>query len=87
MSKKADKYRAQLNAAMTKAIDYLESRWQDEHEYEDWNEYIQFLKDKIPDGFTFIKATKKPFGCHTSRDGIDFHHVVKGNQITITSEE
>ena len=46
---------------------YLYGRWLDEREYEDFNEYIDFMKSNfeklnITDS-KFIKAGKHPFGC------------------------
>jgi len=49
----------------------LHSRWQDEHEYEDFKEYENAMRVKfekltlgviIPNSVKFIKAQKKPFG-------------------------
>lgn len=43
-------------------LGYLKGRWSDEHEYEDWNEYAKKMKEIAPKGFTFVKATRSPFG-------------------------
>jgi hypothetical protein len=38
---------------------YLYSRWQDEKEYEDFQEYIDAAEDKV--GLPIDKMTKRPF--------------------------
>ncbi len=43
-------------------ISYLASRWQDESEYEDWNDYLTGLEEIMPKGATELSAKKKPFG-------------------------
>ena len=40
-------------------ICYLWERWQDEHEYEDFNDYFKAVKECIPE---ITKMTKRPFG-------------------------
>lgn len=39
---------------------YLRSRWQDEKEYEDFNDYIKAIKDTFP-GYNLQKFKKSPF--------------------------
>lgn len=43
-------------------LGYLHDRWQDEKEYEDFAEYVNVMKSITPSPFTFVKATRKPFG-------------------------
>ena len=41
---------------------YLYSRWQDEKEYEDFNEYIESAKESVTEaGGTFVSMKKRPF--------------------------
>lgn len=45
------------------SLEYGWSRWQDEREYEDINDYAQlFTKAIEKSGFQLIKMTKRPFG-------------------------
>lgn len=46
------------------SMGYLYSRWQDEKQYEDFEEYKKvMIKNLEPfEGFTLTKATKRPFG-------------------------
>lgn len=59
-------------------IGYLYSRWLDEREYEDFADYEKYAKQLLPDGFFFIKMTKRPFGMQFSFDG-------KKYKITVTT--
>jgi hypothetical protein len=43
-------------------LDSLAARWQDESEYEDINEYGEAIQKLLPEGFTLIKMSKRPFG-------------------------
>jgi len=43
-------------------LDSLAARWQDESEYEDINEYGEAIQKLLPEGLTFIKMSKRPFG-------------------------
>ena len=66
-------------------IDSLQARWQDEHEYENWNDYVKVLRGSIQDaGGKFIRASNKPFGVTFSvvREG-KFKIVVNRNNIKI----
>jgi len=48
-----------------KALDNLfalQSRWLDEREYEDFDEYVEVMKKHVPEGYEFVKANKSPFG-------------------------
>ena len=49
----------------------LAYRWDDEKEYEDFNDYIKVIKNRMAElmkdlttEYTFVKVTKKPFGIH-----------------------
>ena len=59
---------------------YLWSRWQDEKEYEDINDYakpLQSLADAA--GVTIVKMTKRPFGCVIAVEEKQFTVTIKGN--------
>jgi hypothetical protein len=43
-------------------LDCLKARWDDEKEFEDFADYAAVMKNHVPAGWTFIKATKSPFG-------------------------
>jgi hypothetical protein len=51
-------------------LDYLQSRWRDEREYEDWSEYVAEMKKLVPEGFEFERATKSPFGFTMTAKGM-----------------
>jgi hypothetical protein len=60
-----EKFQTETRAAFRAAIPTLEmlaSRWRDEHEYEDINEYQKVLQKALP-ALTIVKMTKRPFGC------------------------
>lgn len=42
----------------------LASRWMDESQYEDINDYRKVIEAKLPAGFVIVKMTKRPFGFH-----------------------
>ena len=47
-----------------KIVNYLHSRWLDEREYEDFNDYIAKFKEIVarhPEA-VFVTASKRPFG-------------------------
>jgi hypothetical protein len=44
----------------------LANRWADEHEYEDISAYQEAIQEKLPEGFTIVKMTRRPFGFHFS---------------------
>jgi hypothetical protein len=45
-------------------LDYLYSRWQDEKEYENINDYAKPMNRHFErHGLTLEKMTKRPFGC------------------------
>lgn len=61
-------------------VSYLFSRWQDEKEYEDFNEYVKVMKQLIEElGGKFIKGYKRPFGFSYELNGQKF-------QITINKK-
>jgi hypothetical protein len=37
-------------------------RWQDEKQFEDFQDYAKAFKSWLPAEFSFVKATKSPFG-------------------------
>lgn len=55
-----------LGTLDTDKLAYLYQRWQDEKEYEDFNDYVKFMKTSIfpniAQYFTFVKGSKRPFG-------------------------
>lgn len=51
-----------LHKKMENTIEYLYSRWLDEKEYEDINDYQKFLEKHLPIGITVVKMNKRPFG-------------------------
>lgn len=61
-----------------KRMDYLEGRWQDEHEYEDFKEYIANIKTVLPEGAVFVSLTKKPFK-------LIYVHNGQRNVVTVTA--
>jgi hypothetical protein len=50
--------------SLENTISNLWSRWQDEKEYEDINDYKLVLEKHIPEDFKIVKMTKRPFGFH-----------------------
>lgn len=62
-------------------LGYLWSRWQDEKEYEDFGEYEKVLRTLVPEGFTFVKSSKRPFGMRVSYSGIHAVVTVTGRSI------
>ena len=52
----------EVNAELAKYMDYLEGRWQDEKEYEDFADYQNAVEKKVAAlGMRFAKMTKRPF--------------------------
>jgi len=49
---------------MANLVQQLACRWADEHEYEDIGEYRERLQREMPEGFSIVKMTKRPFGFH-----------------------
>ncbi len=64
----------------------LYERWQDEKEYEDFSDYAEVFKKKVPET---IKGTKKPFGFMIKCDNGTLHVIVKrkGNYLVIAFKE
>jgi len=54
----------------------LWSRWQDEKEYEDIQDYLAVIQKYIPEAY---KITKRPFGVHCKCDDGNIHIQVKRN--------
>lgn len=42
-------------------FDYLYQRWQDESEYEDFNEYVESMKTRLPAGAREVRMHRRPF--------------------------
>ena len=68
----------QIYDAMQPAMERAWERWQDEKEYEDWNDYVEYLKRALaevaPDA-TFNRAHKSPFRMSFTLDGL--HYTLK----------
>lgn len=70
-----------------KALDrmgYLASRWMDESQYEDINDYKANLQKFIDEnnlGVTITKMSKRPFGCEFTVNGepLRYRYTVKSN--------
>jgi hypothetical protein len=68
----------QLQKIQTLVVDFgktlisLYSRWLDECQYEDFKEYEAVMKAKLEEnpGISFIKGSKRPFGCTFAYDGL-----------------
>lgn len=71
-------------------FEYLYGRWQDEHEYEDLNDYAKAMIKSLPKGAKLIKMADKPFRVlFRLSDGTYKLIAVRGNEIkwgTITPE-
>lgn len=50
---------------------YLYERWQDEWRYEDFKDYEEAMRKRLPviEGMAFLKANKRPFGFYISLEG------------------
>jgi len=67
-------------------VDYLQARWMDERDYEDFSEYAIAMQTKIPQGFSFVRATQRPFGCVMFTPlGTKVHVYVSGNKVCCKS--
>jgi hypothetical protein len=63
---------------------YLASRWMDESQYEDINDYKKNLQKFVDDnnlGVTITKMLKRPFGCEFTVGGQLFRYTLKTNGI------
>jgi len=59
----------------------LYARWQDEKEYEDFEDYIHLVKNKLKEfKVTFLKMTKRPFCVHYELDGVTYVIFVNSRQ-------
>lgn len=58
----------------------LYARWQDEKEYEDIADYGKAVERVLPEGVTFIKISKRPFGVHLKTGGHLFSLEVTSSQ-------
>ncbi len=57
-------------------MDYAFCRWQDEKGYEDFSEYVEFIKRRVEDvigKITNVKGTKRPFGIKFTHNGFNLH--------------
>lgn len=70
---------------VAKFICYLWERWQDEHEYEDINDYLKAIQSYIPEA---SKMMKRPFGFAAKCDDGDLKVCVrlKGNYLQFNAE-
>ena len=72
-----------FNVALDR-MGYLASRWMDESQYEDINDYKQNLQKFIDDnklGVVVTKMFKHPFGCEFTVDGQRFRYTVRANGV------
>jgi len=63
---------------------YLASRWMDEAQYEDINDYkknLQKFSDDNGLGVTITKMVKRPFGCEFTAVGERFRYTIKTNGV------
>jgi len=53
------------NQKINNTFFYLFERWQDEHDYEDFNYYVKEMKSSVENAIgevTLLKGMKRPFG-------------------------
>lgn len=56
----------------------IRNRWACESQHEEWSSYANAMKLLVPEGFTFIKATKRPFGFQLKTpSGLKLHIHIK----------
>ena len=73
---------------IVKKFDYLEGRWQDESEYEDFREYQQVAKKAVEkQGFRFVSLSERPMKLKFKGGGTDYTVRVKGSQIVVDKRE
>lgn len=61
---------------------HLYSRWQDEKEYEDINDYGAVIIKKLPKGFKLLKMSKRPFGFDwTMENGFKYQLTMTARQL------
>ena len=67
-----------------KQFDSLYSRWLDEQEYEDFEEYKKVMDAALPEGACLTKMTKRPFMCEfTMLDGKKMWMKATSRNITV----
>jgi hypothetical protein len=62
----------ELSAAIERAarhLSYLQQRWRDEREYEDWREYVTSMRSNLPSGATNVRMTQRPFAVSWDQTG------------------
>lgn len=65
--------KATVHKTMAQAVDYLCGRWDDEHEFEDFKEYIAHAKKVCEDcGAEFVKLIEDPFTCTFKFEGAEY---------------
>jgi hypothetical protein len=78
---------AEISALYAKSADrmaYLDARWLDERLYEDFAEYAAEMKKLLPDDrFTFVSASKRPFGFTFSIEGRTYFIGMKGRGLYV----
>jgi predicted transcriptional regulator len=69
---------------IVKRFDYLEARWGDESEYEDFAEYEQVAKKAVEkEGFKFVSLKKQPMKLVFRDKSAKYEIYIKGNQIQL----
>jgi len=64
------------------AMSYARGRWLNEYEYEDFETYIDFIKDRLPATCLFLQLKQKPFELwFKTPDAITRYIKVTGSQI------
>jgi len=86
-TKMTDKTRTKIKtifATIQNKMVRLYERWQDEREYENFDVYVEIVKNIINkmrfDDVTFIKLTKRPFSAICKVDDYEVHIIVTANQ-------
>ena len=65
-------------------LENLHFRWQDEHGYEDFDQYADAMKASVEkQGATFVKASKRPFGYTMVVSGREFAVSVTSRKIKL----
>jgi len=68
--------------AIQETFGYLYSRWLDEHQHEDINDYkLPLLKVAVDHDVQILKMTKKPFGFHFVADSREYKVKTSGRYI------
>lgn len=73
-----------MNATSAKMFNIYD-RWLDEHEYEDFKDYADYIKKIVSEfkDITFIKGTKMPFGFKFKFDEKLYQYRVTAKEISI----